>query len=147
MLWLTGRRPLAVKAVGNRICTTGTAFRYNDYCAATLHFDGGMIGRLSANYGCVHRHQHVLRLFGTRASFIYDDAGARLHELAVILAAARAACCRTSLPLPASKGDLILRSSSPPSSATATMPGKPKACSTASAWRWPADGAACIRKT
>jgi predicted dehydrogenase len=104
MLWLTGRRPLSVTAAGNRISTAGTAFRYNDYCAATLQFDGGMIGRLSANYGCVHRHQHVLRVFGTRATFIYDDAGARLHESRDPAVPARRL---QESPLPASKGDLI----------------------------------------
>lgn len=104
MLWLTGRRPLAVTAAGNRISTAGTAFRYNDYCAATLQFDGGMIARLSANYGCVHRHQHLLRLYGTQATFIYDDAGARLHESRDPAVPARGL---TESPLPASKGDLI----------------------------------------
>ena len=38
-----------------------------------------MIGRISANFGCVHRHHHVVRVFGTEASFIYDDSGPRLH--------------------------------------------------------------------
>jgi len=104
MLWMTGRRPLAVMAAGNRISTAGTEFRYNDYCAATLHFEGGLIARLSANYGCVHRHQHVLRMFGTAATLIYDDAGARLHESRDPAVPAR----RLEIsPLPAAKGDLI----------------------------------------
>jgi len=38
-----------------------------------------MIGRITANFGCVHRHQHVIRVFGTRGTFVYDDAGARVH--------------------------------------------------------------------
>jgi len=104
MLWLTGRRPATVTAAGNRISTAGSAFRYNDYCAATLHFDGGLIVRLSANYGCVHRHQHVLRMFGTSATLIYDDAGARLHETRDPAQAARRL---EQSPLPAAKGDLI----------------------------------------
>lgn len=104
MLWLTGRRPVTVTAAGNRISTAGSAFRYNDYCAATLHFEGGLIARLSANYGCVHRHQHVLRMFGTGATLIYDDAGARLHESRDPAQAARHL---EESPLPAAKGDLI----------------------------------------
>jgi hypothetical protein len=52
----------------------------------------------------VHRHQHVLRLYGTRATFIYDDAGARLHESRDPVVPARALA---ESPLPASKGDLI----------------------------------------
>jgi predicted dehydrogenase len=80
LLWLTGQRPTAVSAVGTRLCTAHTAFRYNDFMAATLQFPSGLIGRITANFGCVHRHQHVLRVFGTRGTFIYDDCQARWHR-------------------------------------------------------------------
>ena len=80
MLWLTGQRPVAVTAAGNRIATANTAFRYPDYVAATFRFTAGSIGRITANFGCVHRHQHVVRVFGTRGSVIYDDTGARWHR-------------------------------------------------------------------
>ena len=104
MLWLAGQRPTSVSAVGNRICTTGTDFRYNDYISATFRFASSLIGRITANFGCVHRHQHVVRIFGTKATFIYDDFGPRLHT-----------SCDPSIaptlldlsPLPATKGDLI----------------------------------------
>ncbi len=79
MLWITGERPLTVHAVGNRIATEGTAFRYDDYVAATFGFASGLIGRITANFGCVHRHQHVVRVFGTEQTVVADDAGARLH--------------------------------------------------------------------
>jgi predicted dehydrogenase len=78
MLWLTGQRPLSVQAVGNRICTRNTGYRYNDFAAATMTFASGLVGRITANFGCVHRHQHVVRIFGTRKTFILDDAGPRL---------------------------------------------------------------------
>lgn len=104
MLWLTNQRPSSVYASGNRICSQNTDFRYNDYVAATFHFPSGLIGRITANFGCVHRHQHVMRVFGTEATFIYDDAGPRWHgtrdpaHLSSIV----------NLPtLPATKGDLI----------------------------------------
>ena len=79
MLWLTGQRPVEVTTVGNRLCTKGTAFRYDDAMFATYTFASGLIGRITANFGCVHRHQHVLRVFGTKATFIYDDQGPRIH--------------------------------------------------------------------
>jgi predicted dehydrogenase len=78
MLWLTGQRPTSVQAAANRICTRDTEFRYDDFVAATLTFASGMIGRISANFGCVHRHQHIVRIFGTRRTFILDDGGPRL---------------------------------------------------------------------
>lgn len=104
MLWLTNSRPASVFAMGNRICTTKTDLTCCDFVAATLQFPSGLTGSINANFGCVHRHQHVLRIFGTKGTFIYDDRGARLSTtrdpavsaLSVDLAA-----------LPASKGELI----------------------------------------
>ena len=104
MLWLTGEKPRAVRATGNRIATAGTPFLYDDYVAATYHFASGLVGRITANFGCVHRHQHVLRIFGTRATFIYDDRGARLHPSRD---PAHAATALDLSPLPPIKGALI----------------------------------------
>ncbi len=104
LLWITGQRPTDVIALGNRICTRNTSFRYNDYVAATLTFACGLVARITANFGCVHRHQHVVRVCGTLGTFVYDDSGPRYH------------CSRNpglsavpvTLPaLPASKGDLV----------------------------------------
>lgn len=78
MLWLTDQRPVSVHAVGNAICTQSTGFQYNDFTAATMTFATGLVGRITANFGCVHRHQHVVRIFGSRKTFILDDAGARI---------------------------------------------------------------------
>jgi predicted dehydrogenase len=104
MMWLTGQRPTAVAAVGNRIATRGTGFRYDDFVAATYRFENGMVGRITANFGCVHRHQHVVRVFGTKATFIYDDRGARLHPTRDPAAQPEPIA---HSPLPAGKGDLI----------------------------------------
>jgi predicted dehydrogenase len=104
MMWLTGERPSRVSAVGNRIVTADTAFRNHDYAAATFTFPSQVIGRITANFGCVHRHQHVVRVFGTAATFISDDRGARLH------ASRDPASIAHEVPLAAtatSKGDLI----------------------------------------
>jgi predicted dehydrogenase len=79
MLWITSERPVSVFAVGNRLCTQQTALRFSDYMTATLQFESGLIGRISANFACGHRHQHVVRVFGTDATFVHDDAGPRLH--------------------------------------------------------------------
>lgn len=79
MIWLTGQRPVSVTSVGSAVATRGTAFRYHDFQAATYSFESGLIGRITANFGAVHAHQHMLRVFGTRATFIHDDRGARLQ--------------------------------------------------------------------
>ena len=78
MLWLTGQRPESVITVGNRICTRDSDFRYHDFVTSTFVFSSSLVGRITANFGCVHRHQHVLRVFGTKATFVLDDQGPRL---------------------------------------------------------------------
>lgn len=110
MLWLTGQRPFSVQAVGNGICTRNTGFRYDDFTAATMTFASGMIGRITANFGCVHRHQHVVRVFGTRKTFVLDDAGPRLMSARDPLEPGLAAAPIEPLNLatkPAHKGALI----------------------------------------
>jgi len=104
MLWLTGQRPKTVFTAGNRLCSEGTKFRYNDFATSILQFDSGMIGRITANFGCVHRHQHVIRIYGTEATFFYDDAGPRLHKSRDPDTTAQSIPLS---PLPDSKGDLI----------------------------------------
>lgn len=64
----------------------------------------GLVARISANFGCVHRHQHVVRVFGTKATFIHDDAGPRVHWSRDPEVPADPLYLK---PLPASKGELI----------------------------------------
>jgi predicted dehydrogenase len=104
MLWLTGERPDSVFCLGNRICTEGTPFRYDDYMTSLFEFPSGMIGRITANFGCVHRHQHVVRIYGTKGTFLYDDAGPRLY---LTRDPAVGPTYLDDPPLPSSKGDLI----------------------------------------
>jgi len=104
MLWLTGERPARVATVGNRIATRGSKFRYDDFMASSFEFPSGLVGRITANFGCVHRHHHVVRVFGTDATFIYDDKGPRLHHSRD--EGRRAKALRLAA-LPAGKGVLI----------------------------------------
>jgi predicted dehydrogenase len=104
MVWITGERPHAVRTVGNKICTSGTEFRYQDFMAATFQFPSGLIARITANFGCVHRHQHVMRIFGEKATFHYDDSGPRLHCTRDPSVAATSVSIAA---LPETKGDLI----------------------------------------
>jgi len=103
-VWLTSLRPRTIYAVGNRICARDSEFLYDDYTAATLNCPSGAVARFTANFGCVHRHQHVLRIFGTNSTFIYDDAGPRWHWTRD---AAAAASPVNLSPFPVSKGDLL----------------------------------------
>ena len=73
--------------------------------AATFEFPSGLIGRITANFGCVHRHQHVLRVFGTKATFIYDDRGRAAARIARPVGGQAKSI--EPAPLPRTKGELI----------------------------------------
>ena len=105
VMWITGARPRTVSAVGNRIATRDSEFRYLDYVAASFQFPSGMVGRVTANFGCVQHHQHVLKVYGTRATFVYDDAGARMFS--AYDAAQRPPTVIDLAPRPESKGALL----------------------------------------
>lgn len=104
MLWLINERPQTVFSMGNRISTDGTKFRYNDFVTSTMQMKSSLIARITANFGSVHRHQHVVRVFGTKGTFIYDDMGARVHW---VRDEDKKAEMLTMPTLPTDKGDLI----------------------------------------
>jgi predicted dehydrogenase len=79
LLWLVGERPTAVAAFGNGITTRGSAFKFNDCVAALLKFPSGLTAKITANFGCVFPHYHNLSLYGTRATFVHDQQGARVY--------------------------------------------------------------------
>ena len=70
LLWLTGDRPVRAQAVGNRLVTEGTKFRFDDLVVALLELESGATMKVAANFGCVHPHFHDVKLFGDRATFI-----------------------------------------------------------------------------
>lgn len=104
MLWFAAEQPQTVYAIGNQISTEGTTFHSDDFVSATFQFPSGLVGRITANFGCVHRHHHVLRIYGTKGTFLYDDAGPRWH---FSRDPGFAGSPIYFAPLPASKGGLL----------------------------------------
>ena len=80
ILGFAKEKPVSVSAAGNRISTRGSRFRRNDFVSAVFQFPSGLVARVTANFGCMHRHQHSLRIFGTRGTLLVDDIGARWHR-------------------------------------------------------------------
>jgi len=78
--WLTGGRVAEVSAVGNRIASDGSQFRYNDTVVSTLRFDNGVVGTAGVSYGCMRPHFHGLAIYGTKATFINGDPNGLLYE-------------------------------------------------------------------
>ena len=79
LFWIFGERPVAVTAFGNALATRGTAFRFKDCVTALLKFPSGLIAKVTANFGCVLPHHHNLTVYGTAATFVHDQLGARLY--------------------------------------------------------------------
>ena len=79
MCWITNQYPVSLYTTGNNIATKDSDIEIFDFMSTTFRFESGMIGRITANLGCIHRHHHILKIFGTKATFIYDDQGPRIH--------------------------------------------------------------------
>lgn len=73
---ILGERVVRVTAAGNKIVTAGTKFRFDDCVACLLQFDSGVLATITANFGNVTPHVHLVRLYGTKASFEHDLRGA-----------------------------------------------------------------------
>jgi predicted dehydrogenase len=69
LLWLNGCRITEVMAMGTRIATRNTPFRFDDTVACVLKFENEAVGRMTANFGCIHPHFHGLNVYGTKATF------------------------------------------------------------------------------
>lgn len=70
LLWLTGNEIKEVLAIGNKIVTEHSDFKYPDLVTALIRFRDGVIAKLTSNFGCVMPHHHGLTLFGTEATYI-----------------------------------------------------------------------------
>ena len=64
--------PIYVSSLGNKIVTKKKKFKFNDFVQSIYNFKNGAIGKITANFGCVHKHQHVVKVFGTKKSFIFN---------------------------------------------------------------------------
>lgn len=74
-IWIIGKKPITVQALGNQIVTTGTSMKFNDFAILLLRFEDQMSVKISAHGGCVHPHFHSLKIYGKNLSFIHETSG------------------------------------------------------------------------
>lgn len=76
LLWLSGDFVVEVSAYGNNIASRDSGFEKNDLVVSILQFSNGIIGKVTANFGCVFPHFHGLSVYGKKATFVngLDDA-------------------------------------------------------------------------
>jgi predicted dehydrogenase len=76
LLWLKGSPVAEVFAYASDVASRGSAFKGNDLVCATLTFQDGSLGRVTANFASVAPHHHRLAVFGTQGTFVQDHLGA-----------------------------------------------------------------------
>jgi len=68
LIWIVASRVTEVTAVGNKFCSRGAGFETPDMVSALLRFENGVVGKVSANFGCVYPHFHKVSLYGTQGT-------------------------------------------------------------------------------
>lgn len=77
VIWITGKKPDTIQALGSDIITSGSAQRHNDFAILVLKFKDKLIAKITAHGGCVHPHFHQLKLFGSKSTFLHDIIGTK----------------------------------------------------------------------
>ena len=80
LTWLAAEKVIEVTAVGNKISTKDTQFRFPDMVSALLRFDSGMTAKVTANFGSVCPHHHGLKVFGTEKYFEHTYQGGTFYD-------------------------------------------------------------------
>ena len=70
MCWIIDDLPSEVVSFGNKIATKDTKFKFNDFVISIMKYKNSIIGKVTANIGCVHPHFHRLIMYGTNSTFI-----------------------------------------------------------------------------
>jgi predicted dehydrogenase len=71
LTWISGLRVVEVVAAeANGIATAGSAFAHPSFVTALLRTDDGPLIKINANLGCVSRHFHAVRIYGTKGTFV-----------------------------------------------------------------------------
>ncbi len=70
LAWLVDSPIIEVSAIGNKICSRGASFETPDMVLSWLKFSNGTIGKVGANFGCIHPHFHRVSLYGTNGTFV-----------------------------------------------------------------------------
>lgn len=78
LIWMVDSPVIEVSAIGNKVCSAGSTFDTPDMVIAWLRFADGTIGKVGANFGCVHPHFHTISLFGTKGTFLNQINGASI---------------------------------------------------------------------
>ena len=80
LIWILNIKPTKVRGFSNKFYSNYNQSLVKDFYEADLFHSNNMKGKIIVDLCCSHKHQHVLKIFGTKKCFIYDDMGARIFE-------------------------------------------------------------------
>jgi len=75
-IWLVNEKPVSVYAVGNKIGTDTSKFKFNSFAMLSIEFESGLIIKVTGNGSCVHPHFHGLKVFGRDKTIIHSFSNA-----------------------------------------------------------------------
>lgn len=78
MRWLIGREVEEVCAMGSKILTRDTSYKFDDSIMTLLRFDGGAVGKTFTTFGPRRTKFHSLNVYGTKKTFVNDLPHAKL---------------------------------------------------------------------
>ena len=78
--WLVDQFPDEVISNSSNLATKKFKLKSKDFISSSLIFKSGLILRAVANLACVYRHQHIVKIYGTKKTFVYDDFGPRIYN-------------------------------------------------------------------
>jgi predicted dehydrogenase len=82
--WLIQELPIEVFSESSNICSKEYQKKFklksNDFTSSNFKFNSGILSRITANLGCAFKHQHTLKIYGSKKTFIYDDFGPRIYS-------------------------------------------------------------------
>ena len=59
--------PSDVITYSNKIVTKKDNFHFDDFFQSNFFFKSKAIAKITTNFGAVHNHQHVVKIFGTKS--------------------------------------------------------------------------------
>ena len=81
--WLIQELPTEVFSQSSNVCTKEHQKKFkiksDDFISSNFKFNSGILSRITANLGCAFKHQHTLKIYGSKKTFIYDDLGPRVY--------------------------------------------------------------------
>lgn len=82
--WLIDDLPSEVFSETSNLCSKEYQKELNlkssDYISSNFKFKSGILSRITANLGCAFKHQHTLKIYGSKKTFVYDDLGPRIYS-------------------------------------------------------------------